>query len=143
MIELFVLPTGILSELVAVEDHIDVVYRQVFQSTFEKGNRERQYTAVLAKRFQELSFAELEYLLPQDLVCMTDARNCLWGCTSSIFSDKKAKFLEGFGDDTFLSGGPKQCFLGVLLRDILYRSCLLYTSPSPRDLSTSRMPSSA
>ena len=24
-----------------------------------------------------------------------------------------------------------------------YRSCLLYTSPSPRDLSTSRMPSSA
>ena len=25
----------------------------------------------------------------------------------------------------------------------MYRSCLLYTSPSPRDLSTSRMPSSA
>ena len=25
----------------------------------------------------------------------------------------------------------------------LYESCLLYTSPSPRDLSTSRMPSSA
>ena len=24
-----------------------------------------------------------------------------------------------------------------------YKSCLLYTSPSPRDLSTSRMPSSA
>ena len=27
--------------------------------------------------------------------------------------------------------------------DLLYTSCLLYTSPSPRDLSTSRMPSSA
>ena len=26
---------------------------------------------------------------------------------------------------------------------VLYGSCLLYTSPSPRDLSTSRMPSSA
>ena len=25
----------------------------------------------------------------------------------------------------------------------LYKDCLLYTSPSPRDLSTSRMPSSA
>ena len=25
----------------------------------------------------------------------------------------------------------------------LYKSCLLYTSPSPRDVSTSRMPSSA
>ena len=26
---------------------------------------------------------------------------------------------------------------------IIYNNCLLYTSPSPRDLSTSRMPSSA
>ena len=28
-------------------------------------------------------------------------------------------------------------------RDVLFDICLLYTSPSPRDLSTSRMPSSA
>ena len=35
-----------------------------------------------------------------------------------------------------LSGGQKK-------RVFLARSCLLYTSPSPRDLSTSRMPSSA
>ena len=28
-------------------------------------------------------------------------------------------------------------------KKIIYCSCLLYTSPSPRDLSTSRMPSSA
>ena len=31
----------------------------------------------------------------------------------------------------------------VLLMGIAYGICLLYTSPSPRDLSTSRMPSSA
>ena len=31
---------------------------------------------------------------------------------------------------------------GILLSEVLY-VCLLYTSPSPRDLSTSRMPSSA
>ena len=31
----------------------------------------------------------------------------------------------------------------VTAKDVLYGSCLLYTSPSPRDLSTSRMPSSA
>ena len=30
-----------------------------------------------------------------------------------------------------------------LLPDFVKKSCLLYTSPSPRDLSTSRMPSSA
>ena len=29
------------------------------------------------------------------------------------------------------------------LQDALIATCLLYTSPSPRDLSTSRMPSSA
>ena len=37
---------------------------------------------------------------------------------------------EGFGKITFGDGGT-------------YEGCLLYTSPSPRDLSTSRMPSSA
>ena len=30
-----------------------------------------------------------------------------------------------------------------ITRDVLLKDCLLYTSPSPRDLSTSRMPSSA
>ena len=30
-----------------------------------------------------------------------------------------------------------------LHRQVMFTSCLLYTSPSPRDLSTSRMPSSA
>ena len=30
-----------------------------------------------------------------------------------------------------------------ILMPILFITCLLYTSPSPRDLSTSRMPSSA
>ena len=33
--------------------------------------------------------------------------------------------------------------IGDWTRPILNKSCLLYTSPSPRDLSTSRMPSSA
>ena len=35
------------------------------------------------------------------------------------------------------TGGPETA------RHIIRNSCLLYTSPSPRDLSTSRMPSSA
>ena len=33
--------------------------------------------------------------------------------------------------------------IGLLLLVVLVIVCLLYTSPSPRDLSTSRMPSSA
>ena len=39
---------------------------------------------------------------------------------------------------------PLRCgFLTSLTLEAFNRSCLLYTSPSPRDLSTSRMPSSA
>ena len=34
------------------------------------------------------------------------------------------------------------CFIDSLGNES-YKACLLYTSPSPRDLSTSRMPSSA
>ena len=41
--------------------------------------------------------------------------------------------------DLFANLRPAQCFNA--LAD--FSSCLLYTSPSPRDLSTSRMPSSA
>ena len=45
------------------------------------------------------------------------------------------------------AGGEKDRFLAIqdaweTLNDP-FKNCLLYTSPSPRDLSTSRMPSSA
>ena len=33
--------------------------------------------------------------------------------------------------------------LDPVVKELIYVACLLYTSPSPRDLSTSRMPSSA
>ena len=33
--------------------------------------------------------------------------------------------------------------LFIIIQKVQSRGCLLYTSPSPRDLSTSRMPSSA
>ena len=47
--------------------------------------------------------------------------------------------LESFHID--ISGFAPE--IGDELDDDLYLNCLLYTSPSPRDLSTSRMPSSA
>ena len=45
-------------------------------------------------------------------------------------------FLEQFENAADKFSGALEAFNAV-------RSCLLYTSPSPRDLSTSRMPSSA
>ena len=41
------------------------------------------------------------------------------------------------------TGGPERGHTGHHDLQFLPNGCLLYTSPSPRDLSTSRMPSSA
>ena len=53
---------------------------------------------------------------------------------------------NGFEVDTALSGDTALAMLksaGAHASDNRHYDCLLYTSPSPRDLSTSRMPSSA
>ena len=48
------------------------------------------------------------------------------------------------GDVLFRTGETGTCMYGLLEGSVrLTWICLLYTSPSPRDLSTSRMPSSA
>ena len=46
-------------------------------------------------------------------------------------------------DAKILIAGPNGAGKELVARSIHSTSCLLYTSPSPRDLSTSRMPSSA
>ena len=45
--------------------------------------------------------------------------------------------------NTVVRINPWNVGLGTTAYNISFESCLLYTSPSPRDLSTSRMPSSA
>ena len=43
----------------------------------------------------------------------------------------------------FMSGRIADIAIDPMNENVWYVACLLYTSPSPRDLSTSRMPSSA
>ena len=52
-------------------------------------------------------------------------------------SEKDPKVMD------ILENGPRSLTQAWLLQAMRYKYCLLYTSPSPRDLSTSRMPSSA
>ena len=47
--------------------------------------------------------------------------------------------IDAAGDKAFCAGGD----IADLYASAQRQDCLLYTSPSPRDLSTSRMPSSA
>ena len=63
--------------------------------------------------------------------------------TSELYKSALARIQKGLEDENYfdvicLSQSIMNERVGKLLQ-----TCLLYTSPSPRDLSTSRMPSSA
>ena len=55
----------------------------------------------------------------------------------------KDKNLRAFADTNLMELKIKNLLQVPELTSIVVNTCLLYTSPSPRDLSTSRMPSSA
>ena len=73
------------------------------------------------------------------------------------YVEKVKPIAEKFGGEYIVRGGETKVLEGTWTypRTVVikfpsyekalewYNSCLLYTSPSPRDLSTSRMPSSA
>ena len=58
--------------------------------------------------------------------------------------DPKAKISSGVSIGAFTVIGPNvEIGENTIIQSHVSIICLLYTSPSPRDLSTSRMPSSA
>ena len=79
-------------------------------------------------------------------------------CGQYLFNnDTSAQLYHGYTNSFKCEKGTPLCFDGttkitpsdkeniyyIEVLDSVTRGCLLYTSPSPRDLSTSRMPSSA
>ena len=64
---------------------------------------------------------------------------------SSMEEDYKTAlgFLLEFGSDGYLPCPDPDGSGDIAYQAAVRINCLLYTSPSPRDLSTSRMPSSA
>ena len=61
--------------------------------------------------------------------------------TRSVYNDSFSKALPNFSQA--LRNWDQKAASDGLPDEALFKLCLLYTSPSPRDLSTSRMPSSA
>ena len=66
----------------------------------------------------------------------------------SLFTDKENSLVENFTFETFVEGKSNHIALAAAkhvseLPEGAYNPCLLYTSPSPRDRTRSRMPSSA
>ena len=64
------------------------------------------------------------------------------GASGNVASEDVIYMLDGLGINSGVDL-DKLVSVGDAISKILNRPCLLYTSPSPRDLSTSRMPSSA
>ena len=56
---------------------------------------------------------------------------------------KNLRCLICQGQSIYDSNSEFALSMRIYIKDQIDRGCLLYTSPSPRDLSTSRMPSSA
>ena len=56
---------------------------------------------------------------------------------------EKVAYLKGLAEGLGVSGESREDKLMLAVIDALEAFCLLYTSPSPRDYRTSRMPSSA
>ena len=102
------------------------------------------------------------YLAPFE--CIWRPFECIWS-GSSVFGTRQIH-SNGFGDGSSVFGKMRECIWRIrvyLARECIWRggapkkrtiykvfaksekrrSCLLYTSPSPRDVEESRMPSSA
>ena len=66
----------------------------------------------------------------------------MWDCLSGT----EKTVVDGIGNSTYLTHTGDEDIQTLTLNDFTYlnnRTCLLYTSPSPRDKRQSRMPSSA
>ena len=73
-----------------------------------------------------------------------DATTLCFGQLPTIVGTNGNDVLTGTdGPDVILAGDGDDTIEGGRGDDLICSGCLLYTSPSPRDLSTSRMPSSA
>ena len=102
---------------------------------------------LLVDESQDMDACQVDWISKQQVEFGThvyvvgDAAQAIYG-----FRGAKPQFLMGLrsNHDLMLTEcwrfGPAVSKIANL---VLYANCLLYTSPSPRDLSTSRMPSSA
>ena len=103
---------------------------QAFVENVAKGKYDRQITAGISKFVDNKVDAEMQdFYSPDELKSLID----LNGTDREIERRMPVKITRHYFEQAKNSTSLQQ----------LIKACLLYTSPSPRDLSTSRMPSSA
>ena len=75
------------------------------------------------------------------MIKLKNIKNILFDCDGVLYQDLEAVF--GQVSEKMTEYISKKLNLDLKVAKELQRSCLLYTSPSPRDRTRSRMPSSA
>ena len=112
--------------------------------------------AAAVKAFSGLDAVNLFVMLPDGRVSEVQRRQMTTPVEANVhalavdgtFDDCQRHLKDMFADHEFrddvrLAAVNSINWARVMAQVVYYFSCLLYTSPSPRDLSTSRMPSSA
>ena len=85
-----------------------------------------------------ISFTKLLSLLPRSFFFVSNSK--VWNTLSTPLK-KRRKIIEA--NINYCFDDKPQEWRQAVINKTWDETCLLYTSPSPRDLSTSRMPSSA
>ena len=89
--------------------------------------------------FDQFELARVASYGPEDLERLFEDRNIVRNRRKIMATVENARTMLGL----IANHGSFHAYLRTLDHLDYYSRCLLYTSPSPRDLSTSRMPSSA
>ena len=114
--------------------------RETIESRIEEEFRDNNppYTVV----YQNMNYTpEVETTWLQCLVSFVDSEYLTLGGTTDSDNRISGTLIVNIFNKTGIGHGDS-LIIGKRIRD-LYNRCLLYTSPSPRDRTRSRMPSSA
>ena len=133
-------PAADVGELMTGKDQWRGIAKMILEQDRIKGLREKGYENVMLVKMRPESCTPKNDVLvawPEDgSDSKTKSDEFTWGIDHQgngvIYDFQNASILNGLGIREVET-------IDRMLRD----TCLLYTSPSPRDLSTSRMPSSA
>ena len=107
----------------------------ILNRDFGDEQKDEDFTTLeLCSRVANLLGKEKAVFLPSGTMCNEIAINIHTNPGDEIICESSSHIIN------FETGGPS-AISSVMINAI--KGCLLYTSPSPRDLSTSRMPSSA
>eukprot|EP00827_Trimyema_finlayi_P003934 TRINITY_DN380_c0_g1_i1.p1 TRINITY_DN380_c0_g1~~TRINITY_DN380_c0_g1_i1.p1 ORF type:complete len:132 (+),score=27.30 TRINITY_DN380_c0_g1_i1:480-875(+) len=114
--------------------------------------RQEIINAIYVEQYYEWSILSFQFsLIKLKIIFFQQQSNkkeiILSSVASEIISMEDAFFMKGYNFQTqetlqFISSSIIEAFF-IAFKVLYLRGCLLYTSPSPRDVEESRMPSSA